>query len=306
MFIKNQSIVEEYNKEMAEIKEANRNVIVKDYLTRLHLYMSRSNIDSGFVDMEIDLDKNPIKHQPDYFSEDKIVVYTVIFGDYDSLLEPLTVPDNCEFYVITDQEVAEESVWKRLEVNPCNYDLADKSGKEKNDFFRMHPHLFFEDYKYSLYIDGNVRLMTDPTEFIDSMNQYGFIAHNHYRCTDVFVEIERCRDQELVDDEFLDNQIDYLIGEDMPQHYGMIEANILFREHNNPHCKTLMEEWWEEFDQHDAKRDQLYLPLVLYRHGIKTAEIATMGNDQYSNYAFQHVHHKKDPEPFKYQGNIGT
>ena len=38
----------------------------------------------------------------DYFSEDRIAIYTCIIGAYDEILEPVFIPDNCDFYLITD------------------------------------------------------------------------------------------------------------------------------------------------------------------------------------------------------------
>ena len=39
-----------------------------------------------------------------YFSSEKIAIYTCIFGNYDSILEPYFVPDNCDFYIFTDHK----------------------------------------------------------------------------------------------------------------------------------------------------------------------------------------------------------
>ncbi|GAB2323935.1 hypothetical protein IRB23M11_15550 [Alkalibacterium sp. m-11] len=70
----------------------------------------------------------------------------------------------------------------------------------------------------------------------------------------------------------------------------MLECPILLREHDNPTCQMIMEERWEEFLA-NSKRDQVNLPLVLWRHGIRTNELAGLGTDIYSNYAFLKVPH---------------
>ena len=311
MFPKNEKYEAYYNHLMAEIKEGNRNKIINDYLNRLHLYLIDQNylkdpIDGGFIDIEIDLEKNPLKQNPNYFSEERIAVYTSIYGAYDSIVEPVTVPDNCDFYIFTDQEVPENSVWEQIEVDFRAYDLEGAENTVKNRFTKMHPYLFFSDYKYSLYIDGNIKVMTDPTEFIESMNGYGMILHDHYRVDCVYVEIERSREQGLGSDGEYDQQIAYLEAEGFPKNYGVLECPIIFYEHNNEKTQALLKEWWKEFLA-NAKRDQFHLPLVLWRHGIRTAELAGLGNDLYSNYAFQKVNHTvSEEDKLKYYGDISS
>lgn len=311
MFPKNEKYEAYYNHLMAEIKEGNRNKIINDYLNRLHLYLIDQNylkdpIDGGFIDIEIDLEKNPLKQNSNYFSEERIAVYTSIYGAYDSIVEPVTVPDNCDFYIFTDQEVPEDSVWEQIEVDFKTYDLENAENTVKNRFTKMHPHLFFSDYKYSLYIDGNIKVMTDPTEFIERMNGYGMILHDHYRVDCVYVEIERSREQGLGSDGEYDQQIAYLEAEGFPKNYGVLECPIIFYEHNNEKTQALLKEWWEEFFA-NAKRDQFHLPLVLWRHGIRTAELAGLGKDLYSNYAFQKVNHTvSEEDKLKYYGDISS
>ena len=314
MFLKDQAFVSEYNQKMQEIKEENRRTIVSDYQIRLNLYLTDQNrlsapLDNGFIDIEIDItEKNPItERQPiNYFSEEKIAVYTAIFGPYDEIIEPLTVPDNCDFFIFTDQEIAKDSVWEKVEIDLEKYDLANKSDLIKNRFVKMHSSLFFEEYKYSLYIDGNIKLMTDPTEFIDRMNPYGVLFHNHYRVDCAYVETERCRIQGLGSDEEYDRHIAYLQEQGLPRNYGFLECPVVFQEHHNPTAQKLMQEWWEELMQ-NAKRDQINLPLVLYRNGIRTLELAGLGNDLYSNYAFRKMNHRMSrEEAIEYRGEVHT
>lgn len=314
MHVRDEAFVLRYNKKMNGLKETNRQKIISDYRTRLNLYLTDQNhlsqpIDSGFIDIEIDnTDKNPIaeSRKPNYFSNEKIAVYTAIFGPYDEIVEPLTVPDNCDFFIFTDQEVSKDSVWEKVDVNLAEYDLEEASNLMKNRYFKMHPHLFFEEYHYSLYVDGNIKIVTDPTEFIDRMNPYGVLFHNHYRVNCAYVETERCRVQGLGTDEEFDQHIAYLKEQGLPRNYGFLECGVIFRRHNDETAQTLMTEWWQELKA-NAKRDQINLPLVLYRHDIRMLELADLGNDMYSNYAFQKVNHRMTrEESAKYTGEVST
>lgn len=302
MFPKDKKFVSEYKQKMQEIKLATRQTVIKDYTQRLNLYLADQNnltqpIDSGFIDMEIKPLEEVIgvKEEPNYFSNDRIAVYTVIFGAYDDVFEPATNPDNVDFFIFTDQVIPEDSVWEKIEVDLADYGLEDANSIIKNRFFKILPHLFFgdSDYKYSLYVDGNEMVMTDPTEFIHRMNKYGMLFHDHYRVDCSYVEVERSRVQGLGSDEEYDAHNAYLRAEGFPENYGMVECPIILREHDNPTCQMVMEEWWTEFLA-NSKRDQVNLPLVLWRHGIRTTEIAGLGSDIYSNYAFLKVPHTMD------------
>ena len=49
------------------------------------------------------------------YREHEIAVYTSIFGNYDHLIEPLYESKYCDYFAITDQEVSNSSVWKKLD-----------------------------------------------------------------------------------------------------------------------------------------------------------------------------------------------
>jgi len=58
----------------------------------------------------VSLDQIP---EANYFSSARIAIYTSIFGEIDTIHEPLTTPDNCDFFILTDQELASTSFWKK-------------------------------------------------------------------------------------------------------------------------------------------------------------------------------------------------
>ena len=123
MFPKDEKFVAEYNQKMKEIKMSTRQTVIDDYMRRLNLYLADQYnltppIDNGFVDMEIKPIEEVIglEEEPNYFSNDRIAVYTAIYGPYDEINEPMTNPDKGDFVSWTDQEVPEDSVWGKSEV----------------------------------------------------------------------------------------------------------------------------------------------------------------------------------------------
>ena len=76
---------------------------------------------------------------PDYFPDERIAVYTCIFEAYDRLIEPVCYPDNIDYYIITDQNVPADSIWKPADLSSYNEILEGKTPVEKNRWFKMHP-----------------------------------------------------------------------------------------------------------------------------------------------------------------------
>lgn len=226
-----------------------------------------------------------------YFSNEKIAVYTCIFGKYDMPLEPLFKPDNCDYYIITDQEVPENSLWKKIDYSYLNDELKELTNAEKNRYFKMLPHVIFKDYKYSIYVDGNIKIYTDLTEYIHKIKECGFATHLHSKRNCIYEEGKAVVKLGKEKQENVEKYFNELRKNNMPENYGLLECNVLVREHNNIRCKEIMLDWWKEF-KNKIKRDQLSLPYILYKRGISIEEIGTLGNDVFLNNSFRIIRHE--------------
>ena len=227
-------------------------------------------------------------HDVNYFSNDRIVIYTSIFGKYDSLIEPLCVPDNCDYVIITDLNVDENSKWKKMDTLP---EMKNMTNVEKNRYAKMNPHLFFKDYKYSIYIDGNIQVISDLTEYVNILNEIGIGIHTHHLRDCVYDELNVLLKSKKDTKENLLRHKKYLIDTGMPKNYGLLQCNLIVREHNNETCIKIMQDWWNEFENY-SKRDQVSLPHVLYKNNIKIEKVGILGNNVYNNPSFRILTHK--------------
>ena len=76
------------------------------------------------------------------------VIYTSVTGNYDALPQPLVVNPNYDYICVTDYEKEQaDGVWRFMKNPNRNVDL-----KRRSVWARLHPHLLFKDYDYSLYI----------------------------------------------------------------------------------------------------------------------------------------------------------
>lgn len=291
MYTKESEYKNKYSRLMFELKELNKEI----YLNKGLKMAITTRFKKSWLYKKIY--KNPLleikpfmNNKSNYFSENRIAIYTSIFGSYDSLNEPVILPDNCDFYVITDLEVNNESSWKKIHVNLDEYGLENENNVTKNRFFKMFPDKLFPEYSFSIYVDGNVKIITDLTEFINNMNSYGLSMHLHSSRKCIYKEINVCIKKKKDTKENLEKSLEHITKNGMPKEYGLLEAPVIVREHNNPVCKKIMNEWWWEFITY-SRRDQLSLPYVLWKNNIRIEEIGTMGDNLFHDFAFNKYKH---------------
>lgn len=229
--------------------------------------------------------------EPNYFLEDRVAVYTCITGAYDKIAEPLFCPDNCDFYIVTDQDVSGTSAWKKIEIDRQSEELKDLSNVEINRYFKMHPHILFPKYRYSIYLDGNIQPISDLTEFVNLIGKSGIAAHRHSFRNCVYKEAEVLVYLKKDDPKRIREHVNYLKNSEMPENYGLIECNVIAREHHNSVCKAVMKSWWEEFLKH-SKRDQISFVHALYVNGVSVDDVATLGNNVFENDAIKKYGHE--------------
>lgn len=227
----------------------------------------------------------------DYFLKDRIAVYMCITGGYDDVIEPLFVPNNCDFYAITDFDLPQGSKWNRIDVNSYP-ETRELNNVLKNRYFKFFSHKIFKDYKYSIYIDGNIKVCSDLTEHVNRISNLGLSFFRHSKRNCVYVEADTCKRLKKEKTEHLHELTNFLKSEGFPQNYGLIECNFIVRDHSSELCTEIMEDWWNMFNQF-AKRDQLLLPYILYKRKIKVDEVATLGNNVHKEYSIEFYEHNK-------------
>ena len=220
---------------------------------------------------------------PNYFSGERIAVYTCVFGNYDAVREPFCHPNNIDYYIITDQPVSADSAWKPIDLSPYLGLLAQKTNVEKNRWFKMHPHEIFPDYNYSIYIDGNVVPVTDFTELVNRMGEPGIAMfwHSYNNCVYQEAYYNRYSVKKISNEE-LEKHIAYLRQQKMPEDFGMTTCNVIVRDHRSELCRKLMDDWWHEFITH-CRRDMISFPYVVWKNGLNMCDIATLGYDVWNS-----------------------
>ncbi|MBL4613318.1 MAG: DUF616 domain-containing protein [Magnetovibrio sp.] len=213
----------------------------------------------------------------------KRVIYTVIVNGYDRLIEPEAYP-GWDFICFTDGK----RIGLRAKLGLSKWQVRQLPSEDMDSFRhsrlpKILPHRYLADYDYSVYIDGNARLLCDPAVQLETMGWPALaIAQHPYRGT-VFEEIEECIRQGKAPRDLLQAQRDAYRADGLPEDTTLLENNFLLRRHNHPQVIELMQAWWEQMNTH-SHRDQLSLPYVAWKqnytihtfsHDLKRTMFAT-------------------------------
>lgn len=195
------------------------------------------------------------------------VVYTAIFGNYDNLAD-VNPNWDCDFVCFTNNSSIISAGWQVVIV-PLDAD----SESQANRRYKMLPHKYLQNYEWSLYVDGNIRLMNDPSSLFYKYLNNGSIAipkHQDRNC--LYKEALVCIESGHASKYLTEQQVAIYMKQGFPQEYGMTENNIILRRHNDLNVIALMESWWREYSDW-GKRDQLSLSYLIWKYEIEVLEL---------------------------------
>lgn len=245
------------------------------------IYLSISKKNNKVTELE------PVTRKIKQEFNGRIAVYTCIIGPYDKPEEPLYISPQCDYFIITDQKIQSNSVWKKIDSTSLN-DIPCKAPNEVNRFVKLHPDYFFSDYDYSIYVDGNIVIVADMVPLINQMSEDQIIGiHRHDRRDCAYTEMETFKHIPRLQKHYENAkvQMNEYRKEGFPEHYGLFENPIIIRKHNDSFCKDIMSLWWKQLTVY-SMRDQISLPYVLWKMNVSQDKLFIMGNDLRENSRF--------------------
>lgn len=220
----------------------------------------------------------------------KIAIYTVSTGKYDDIKNPIFVDDNIDYYIFTEQNLNSNSIWKKIDI-PSK--ISQLPTLDQARFLKTHPHLFFKDYDYSIFIDGNIRITCDIKPLIYTMIQKNSIIgiHRHQVRDCIYSEANAIYAAGKANKKILNSQIKKYKKDGFPKKFGLFETNVVIRKHNDKECIKIMEDWWNEIEQW-TKRDQLSFTYSLWKNNKNSEYVMSLGNNSRRNPYFIVDSHK--------------
>lgn len=228
-----------------------------------------------------------------------IVVYTCIVNGYDDLLDPLCSSSDIEFYCISDRPVCSGSRWNYMPVSVRFRDPA-----LTNRYAKMHPETYFPDFDISIYVDGNIRIVSSPVPLAQEAMKHASIAlYQHFSRNCIYDEATECA---AVGHGWFWNinaqmnryrQSGYLADN------GLFEGNVIIRRHNQHEVVSLMDLWWLEY-LHGVRRDQLSLPYLIWKTSTEIYNLG-MSDQRYDKMIFSlNLIHREQPFVTRIRGMI--
>lgn len=193
-----------------------------------------------------------------------MLVYTGIFNRYDKLAEPCVANDDVEYVCFTDSTELTSDIW---DIRLFSGDQLSPAGK--NRFIKMFPHRLFEGYSedVSVYIDGNIQILCDPTKYIHSVSESPIAAPKHPNRSSIDEEVNRLIELGIVNPNPAKRQLERYHTSGFTNQVPLTDNCILVRKHSNPRLQNAMADWWNEY-QSGISRDQVGLGYALWKHGI--------------------------------------
>jgi len=201
-------------------------------------------------------------------SSEKLAIYTCITGDYDELVAPACIEDGADYFCFTERPGSQASGWT---LRPLPVRHGDPV--LDNRYVKMHPHLLFPEHDGSLYLDGNIRIKAPVLDFADQALCRGDLAlftHPYRNCL-----YDEAKEVAMLGYDWywrVFSQTRRYEAQGFPHHFGLFEANLVFRNHHQPRLVQVMEAWWREF-QSGVRRDQISLSYVLWHCGLDAVNL---------------------------------
>lgn len=191
------------------------------------------------------------------------VIYTILVGKYDNLLQPLVIDESFD-YICFSNDFSEEAIGVWI-IRRIPY--SDVDNIRVSRYAKLLPHKVLQEYDYSLYIDANIQITgSEFYRFVNQKIQKGVLVAqvpNIFRDC-IYKDIEIAYRRRKVDLHGAKKQYRHLRQEGFPEHFGLFENNVLLRKHNDPSVVEISETWWKEYCDY-THRDQFSLMYVYWK-----------------------------------------
>lgn len=225
----------------------------------------------------------------------KIAVYTCIinpnepFGkleNYDSLKKLNFLEEGVDYFCFSNNPKL-----KSDQYNIVHIDIEDNATRTSR-IPKIKPHLYFENYDYSIYIDGSTTILRPIRGLVEKfLGDSSFAMRHHDKRSCVYEEgkkiIEMYETNPKDTPESVNGHLDFYKSINFPENFGLFATGVLIRNHNDPRVIKCMNSWWDMYSK-GSIRDQLSLPYSFWKNDFDPEILPQKIFDQY----FRHSRHR--------------
>jgi len=193
----------------------------------------------------------------------RLLVYTCIAGGYDEPRPPRVDTPGIDFVCLSDRPAAVPAPWVARQLPDMGLGAA-----ELNRYAKMHPHLIFPETAASVYVDGNIQVVGDPTPLVEqALATHDLALYQHPFRDCIYLEAEECAAIGHAWSRTVRRQMRGYAAAGFPAGHGLFEAGVIVRRHASPAVQRLMAAWWSAY-LGGVRRDQLSLPFLAWQLGV--------------------------------------
>lgn len=231
---------------------------------------------------------------------DKIAVYTCIVGNYDDLKQPKVIDKQCDYFYLGFDKPDYLGVYQWIDIAPY-LEREKLDCTRANRYCKLHPHLFFTDYKYSIYLDGGFEIRESIAGLVRKIGNVGLglYGKGHSGDVDTYGEaVFRLITETMSGDDrsVVIKQMEKYAREGFPRNFGSSHNAVVAREHNNPDCIRIMDTWWNEL-MNECRRDELSFFYSVWKNGFHSEDIGNLGWTLRDTPEFKELGHNIDIYP---------
>ena len=194
--------------------------------------------------------------------DSELIVYTAFTGDYDSIKEVEFKDDNTRYVCFTQNPNLESDTWEFIQMEDS---ILDDNRIAKQ--YKVFPHKYFPDYKYSFWIDASFKLVGSIREYVSRYINSAMLTVVHPERDCIFDEAASSVQFPRYSNYSIQKQVNKYLNDGMPLHYGLPSLGALFRKHNDPQIMDLMEKWWREIINF-TNQDQLSFTYLMWKNNF--------------------------------------
>lgn len=231
---------------------------------------------------------------------ERIAVYTCITGNYDDLKQPKVTEQQCDYFYLSFDKPDALGVYRWIDLAPY-FEGETLDQTRANRYCKLHPHLFFGDYKYSIYLDGGFEIRKSIAGLVRKIGNTGIGLYGKGLTGDVDTYGEAVfrlitNNTSGDDRSVVRKQMEKYAREGFPRNFGSSHNAVVVREHNNPDCIKIMDTWWSEI-KNECRRDELSFFYALWKNGFKPKDVGNLGRTLRDTPEFKESGHNIDIYP---------
>ena len=201
-----------------------------------------------------------------------VIVYTAIIGNIDKLWSVMPGSDNVRHIAFVDAIKKEVKLPedKSLNFTPAWEQVVIKpvwDARRTARHYKAVPQRYMPDADVWIWVDGNVRARKDQMSIIKRYPESELVTYKHWDRKCLYVEAAFCAKIGKDSKEILSKQVARYRRAKMPNNWGLAATRVVIRR-NTQAIRDLNEAWWQEIKNHSL-RDQVSLPFVCWKAGIK-------------------------------------